>query len=33
MEELVRGIIARTDECCRRTAALVNRVILVFAIN
>ena len=33
MEQLVRGIIARTDGCCRHTAAPVNRVILVFAIN
>ena len=33
MEALVRGIIQRTDGCCRRTAAPVNRVILVFAIN
>ena len=33
IEALVRGIIARNDGCCRPTAAQVNRVILVFAIN
>ena len=33
IEALVRGIIARTDGCCRRTAAPVNRLILVFAIK